>query len=1789
MKQRCAFLLLLLCSTQAFAQLPPACTINNPPMAKTCSSACILCELNGYTSATTQTVQGQIIPGYCTQVVHSMGYIGFVAGSTNLSIEVTIGACTIGNSIEMGIYQTDNCQTFTLVGDCNTAMFTGNSYTLSNTEPLVPGCPYFLVTDNNGPAACAFTVAVTNGSASAPPVNPATVPVGPTNVCPGATVEYTIPPIFGACHYRWTAPAGTTINGLPSPVTLNNTEGTTVTVTWGSQGGQLCVRGSNPCAQGVQACLPVTVGGIPPTVLPPVSICAGDSYEWIDGNFYASTQLLSYTYVTPLGCDSIVRRQLIVRPPIISNLGVLRVCEGSCVSVGSGSYCTTGSFQEMATAANGCDSTIFFSVLVVQTAAVIGPADTLSCIKDTITLNSNGSTPGGSYIWQDSSGNVLSTADTLRVYKPGLYRLIVQVTAAGLTCRDTAVTIVFSNQQLPNLSASGDSLNCTEPIGQLQATSTTPGVSYAWSGPGGFQSTIPNPAVSAPGTYLISVSAPNGCVRTDSVEVLADLTAPILITSVSDTLTCLIDSVLLSAQSNLSGTNFLWSGPQGFSSSQADTSTITPGQYTLIATAPNGCTATDSLMVLSDTIPPILTVSGDTLTCLETSVVLNAVFSPQAAVINWSGPQNFSSSLPNPSVQVSGIYQAMVTTANGCTAAASAEVIADTIPPQVTATGGTLTCSQDSLNLSSTVQPVGSTLAWAGPLGFISNLPDPVVNIPGNYTLTATANNGCTAAASTLVNIDSLPPLISAQGDTLTCTQNDGMLSLTFSPVGSSIAWTGPQSFSSTQANPTITNPGLYSVTVTAPNGCTASAQVNVLADASIPQVSASGGTITCSQTSVLLAAQVTPAGSNIAWTGPMGFSSTLLNPTALIPGQYFLTASTANGCTATAGAEVLADTSAPTLTLSGGTISCDQPSISLGAVFAPNSATISWLGPQGFSSMLASPNTSFSGNYSAVVTAQNGCTAQANLQVPADTTAPLLSATGGTLNCTQTSISLASTVNPAGAGLLWTGPQSFSSTQPNPSTSIPGNYQLLATAANGCTASANATVSIDTLAPQVNASGGALTCSLTAVPISATVTPANAQVLWTGPQAFSSTLLSTNVSTSGTYNIQVTAANGCTATSTATVLIDTISPQVSASGGLLTCIQNSLSLTASVMPANSQLLWMGPQSFSSSQLNPVVSVAGNYVLTATASNGCTGTASAVVTADSDFPVVSASGGTINCTQNAVVLMSSVSPGGTNLSWSGPQSFNSTQPNPMVSIGGIYTLTATTPAGCSATATTSVQVDTLPPQLSATGAQLNCQQPAASITANVLPASSTLLWSGPQNFISTLASPAVNFPGQYLVTATGPNGCTATASALVMADTSLPQILAAGGVLTCLQPQIQLSLALQPSGSTVLWSGPQGFSSTQQQPSASLAGVYTVVATALNGCTATATAQVSADNSLPVLSASGGVISCTQPSINLSSTVNPMGGVLMWTGPQNFSSNLPNPAVTSPGIYTLTATLPNGCAASTTASVSSDLATPEIKAGAGDITCREPQASLNATVKPLNSSVLWSGPQNFSSTALTPTVAVPGTYTLVATAPNGCTKSTSVVVAGLNQPNWTLSLGPDIEVEEFEPIFPHPVTDLPIEYWAETSWEFPAHALGIPCTHCQLPVLKLAESGNVTVHLADSNGCVQSASYHILVQQTSAIYIPNIFNPEGQADNQLFGFHIGAAARVVEVRQFRIFDRWGNLVHERPPFQANDPAHGWDGFIKGKKALPGVYVWYAEFEFANGRIKLLKGDVTLYR
>jgi hypothetical protein len=116
----------------------------------------------------------------------------------------------------------------------------------------------------------------------------------------------------------------------------------------------------------------------------------------------------------------------------------------------------------------------------------------------------------------------------------------------------------------------------------------------------------------------------------------------------------------------------------------------------------------------------------------------------------------------------------------------------------------------------------------------------------------------------------------------------------------------------------------------------------------------------------------------------------------------------------------------------------------------------------------------------------------------------------------------------------------------------------------------------------------------------------------------------------------------------------------------------------------------------------------------------------------------------------------------------------------------------------------------------------------------------------------------------------------------------------------------------------------------------------------------------------------------------------------------------------------------------------------------------------------------------------------------------------------------------------------------------------------------------------------DENGCIGLDSIYIRVKKERTHYAPNVFTPEGQLpENQHFTLFTDDG--VAQVKQFQIFDRYGELVFLKEDLSLNQPFEGWDGLVGKKKAAQGLYVWSAMIIYTDGRKKLEKGDVLLLR
>jgi gliding motility-associated-like protein len=132
------------------------------------------------------------------------------------------------------------------------------------------------------------------------------------------------------------------------------------------------------------------------------------------------------------------------------------------------------------------------------------------------------------------------------------------------------------------------------------------------------------------------------------------------------------------------------------------------------------------------------------------------------------------------------------------------------------------------------------------------------------------------------------------------------------------------------------------------------------------------------------------------------------------------------------------------------------------------------------------------------------------------------------------------------------------------------------------------------------------------------------------------------------------------------------------------------------------------------------------------------------------------------------------------------------------------------------------------------------------------------------------------------------------------------------------------------------------------------------------------------------------------------------------------------------------------------------------------------------------------------------------------------------------------------------------------------------------------PTVTPIDDINYEVLIFDENGCSAVATVRVEVDKNINVYIPNIFSPDADGINDYFQIFTGTG--VAQVRSFRVFDRWGELVFNKTNIPAGaGETEGWDGTFRGRAMNSGVYVYIAEVEYRDGRVILFRGDVTLLR
>jgi gliding motility-associated-like protein len=542
-----------------------------------------------------------------------------------------------------------------------------------------------------------------------------------------------------------------------------------------------------------------------------------------------------------------------------------------------------------------------------------------------------------------------------------------------------------------------------------------------------------------------------------------------------------------------------------------------------------------------------------------------------------------------------------------------------------------------------------------------------------------------------------------------------------------------------------------------------------------------------------------------------------------------------------------------------------------------------------------------------------------------------------------------------------------------------------------------------------------------------------------------------------------------------------------------------------------------------------------SYTVVAEDGPGCASPSSASFSNAAALPVPTAaiSGNLSFCTGSSTVLTAS---GGNSYNWFNQSGTNiSTSANATITQAGGYAVIVAI-GTCLDTAVAMVtEISTLP--VTITGNPSYCPGASTVLTVNA-GAGATYNWSsGQTNAIINVTA------GTYTVTATDPNsGCTGTASQVVTEDVAPTVVVTPVNSSVCPND----SVTLTASGAvTYSWGGSNNSASFAAGP-----GSYQVIGTDANGCSASATATVSA-NAAPTVAITGVLQYCTGGNTTITAT----GGTsYVW------STTETTPSITvTQGSYDVTGTDANGCTATATAQVTEASSLLVSITPAADTVCPGATTTLTATG---GTSYTWSEGTVTDNIA----AAAAGTYTVTAT--NGACSGTATAV--VSQHTVT-----GISIADVTICSDSIATLDAGSGYANYAWSNNETTQSISTN----------AAGAYTVTATDANTCTATASATVTTQACNVppdfkVFVPNAFTPNGDGNNEKFQIFISD----VVFAEIKVFNRIGEKI-----FETNNIFDYWDGSYKGKPCNPGIYIYDVNVIGSNGKNARYNGSVALIR
>lgn len=636
---------------------------------------------------------------------------------------------------------------------------------------------------------------------------------------------------------------------------------------------------------------------------------SSNTYLWNDGTLTDSLTISSVgTYsvlvTNELGCSNTlsvnISEYALPTPSITSLQGTYTTCQGNDITLratgGSRYLWNTGNTSEYQTVSTsgiytvvvtnnyGCSASISEHVTVNPLPSITFLSNDTICQGDNVTIYA-ASTTGRTYSWstgQNTSSITVSPNNTTTYL----------VTVFDNNNCSNSGTKTIHVVRLPLAYINGPTAMCQ---GDTVLLTASEGTQYQWSN----GMTTQSISASAAGQYSVNIYNAGGCFATVSTT-LSLQNLPVA-TITENTSICEGESAVLSVTSN-PGYTYAWSN----NSNASSISVREEGTYSVTITNANNCHITLQTTVQINTKPQV-NISGNTAICQGTSSTLTATSLTPCQFVWSTGDTNAYTRILN-----SGTYTVTATNRQGCSNTASVNAIIRSLPtPSIT--GTTTICRGSSTTLTATG---GYTYRWSN--GETTNRISVSPTTTTNYSVTATDQYGCSASTSSVVSVN-VAPAITINGERSFCVGGTTTVSAN---GGINYSWSSGE----TSSTITVGTTGTYFVTVTNSLGCQSVDSVTIVSK-ELPYISVTGDNRICSGSSATLSAI---GAMRYVWSTGENTPAITVTPTSTT--TYTVTGYGSNGCSSSTSKVVNVD-ALPDILINGVNTICQGENTTLTAM----------------------------------------------------------------------------------------------------------------------------------------------------------------------------------------------------------------------------------------------------------------------------------------------------------------------------------------------------------------------------------------------------------------------------------------------------------------------------------------------------------------------------------------------------------------------------------------------------------------------------------------------------------------------------------------------------------------------------------------------------------------------------------------------------------------------------------------------------------------------------------------